>query len=207
MKNAGIDYKRKYEELKARYIQALDVAFRAGYEQGFNESQIQSMAQQAQQMQAQMMGMAQQQAAMGGGMEGQATGSPEEQAQMEAEQQAQMQGQQAAGGDEMDQAISQLEQLVNKSEPSIDDLKKSIELIKSEHMHKKLTKKTKSVDITPKPFSMSYKSNLTENSKASVALQQKIVDDILRKWEHEESSSSRDITQILGTEALTKKEK
>ena len=201
MKEAGIDYKRKYEELKARYIQALDVAFRAGYEQGFNESQVQSMAQQAQ-MQAQMMGMAQQQA-MGGEQPGAPSSSPEEQAQMGAAQE----GEGQPGGDEMDQAISQLEQLVNKSEPSIEDLKKSIEMIKSEHMHKKLTKKTRSIDVTPRPFSASYKNNLSENSKASVALQQKIVDDILRKWEQEEAGSSRDITQILGTEALTKKEK
>lgn len=196
-KDAGVDYKKKYEELKARYIQALDVAFRSGYEQGFNESQVQSMAQQAQQ-QFQMMGMAQQQAMQGARQPGAEPQMGEEQGQPGAERQM--------GGDEMDQAIAQLEQLVSKSEPSVDDLKKSIEMIKSEHMHKKMMKKTKSIDITPKPFSQSYKTNLPENSKAAVAMQAKIVDDILRKWEQEQSQSSKDITQILGTEALTKKE-
>jgi hypothetical protein len=185
-KTPGIDYKKKYEELKARYIQALDVAFRAGYEQGFNESQVQSMAQQAQ--------MAQQQAQMAG----QAMPQPTE---MEQPQD------QGLAEDELDQAIAQLEQLVNKSEPSVDDLKKSIEMIKNERMHKKLSSKTKSIDITPKQYSQSYKLNLSENSKASVSMQQKVVDDILRKWESESANSSRDITQILSTEALTKKEK
>lgn len=201
MANDGVDYKRKYEDLKARYIQSLDVAFRTGYEQGFNESQNQAMAQQAQQaaQQAQMMGAGMQQPP---GAETVNVPSGQDQASapdMEAQDQPTTQ-------DELDQAIAQLEQLVNKSEPSIDDLKKSLELIRSEHLHKKMMKKTKSIDITPRPFSQSYKSNLSENSKAAVSLQQKIVDDILRKWESEQDQSSRDITQILGTEALTKKE-
>lgn len=159
MADNGIDYKKKYEDLKARYIQSLDVAFRTGYEQGFSESQNQAISEQ-----------------------------------------------QLETADELDQAISTLEQLVSKSEPSIEDLKKSIEMIKTEHLHKKITKKTKSIDITPKQYSQSYRVNLPENSKAEVAMQQRIVDDILRKWEKEQGQSSRDITQVLGTEALTKKE-
>lgn len=200
MANDGIDYKKKYEDLRSRYIQSLDVAFRTGYEQGFNESQNQAMAQQAAQ-QSQMMGAMQSQAGMPQQDQG---GAPQDQAGTVEVPSGQEQS--AQGQDELDEAISTLEQLVNKSEPSIGDLKKSIEMIKSEHLHKKLMKKTKSIDITPKQYSTSYKVNLPENSKAAVAMQQKIVDDILRKWEQEQGQSSRDITQVLSTEALTKKE-
>lgn len=173
MSNNGIDYKRKYEELKARYIQSLDLAFRSGYEQGFNESKNQQNSQQLEPLPS----------------------TPENMDRpMNPE----------SDSDELDQAIAKLENLVNKSEPSADDLKKSIDLIKNEHMHKKMLKKTKSLNALDK-VSNSYKVNLPENSKAAVAMQQKVVEDILRKWETEESKISKDITQFLGTEALTKK--
>jgi hypothetical protein len=194
MADNGVDYKKKYEDLKARYIQSLDVAFRTGYEQGFSESQNQAMAQQAQ---MQFQGMA------GSGMQ---PPPGAETVEVPSGQEPSASEQQPETADELDQAISTLEKLVNKSEPSIEDLKKSIEMIKTEHLHKKITKKTKSIDITPKQYSQSYRVNLPENSKAEVAMQQRIVDDILRKWEKEQGQSSRDITQVLGTEALTKKE-
>lgn len=200
--NDGIDYKKKYMDLRARFVESLDVAFRTGYEQGANEAQIQSMAQQAQQMNA-----------MAGTQGGMPSGGPESQggAPSPGMEQPGMPGQPEQpeqSSDEMDQAISQLEELVNKSEDlSMADLKKTIDLMKSEHTHRKMLKATKSIDITPKAFSQSYKSNMNNSSKASVAMQQKIVDDILRKWESEEAGSSRDITHLLGTEALTKKEK
>lgn len=199
MANDGIDYKKKYEDLKSRYIQSLDIAFRTGYEQGFNESQNQNMAQQAQMMQQQAAASAQNAGMPGAGQPGAEgpAGAAGDQIEVPS-------GEQGSG--DMDQAIAELEQLVNKSEPSISDLKKSIELLKSENAQKKNSKKTKSIDITPKQYSQSYKVNLPENSKAAVAMQQKVVDDILRKWEQEQNSSSRDIVQILGTEALTKKE-
>ena len=183
--NSGIDYKRKYQELRARFIQSLDMAHRAGYEQGFNEATNQAMAQQAAQQ-------AQAAAAMAG--QGAPTGAPPPQ-----------QGAPDQGQDEMGMAISELEQLVNKSELSPSDLKKSLSTIKSNLEHKSMLKKTQSIKTIFTP-STAFKVNLPEDSKAAVSMQSKIVDDILRKWEQEEQEASKNITQILGTEALTKKE-
>jgi hypothetical protein len=58
----------------------------------------------------------------------------------------------------------------------------------------------------PRPLSFSYKVNLPEDAKQAVSMQAKIVDDILKKWEQEAQNSAKDITSILSTEALTKKE-
>jgi hypothetical protein len=55
-------------------------------------------------------------------------------------------------------------------------------------------------------LSLSYKVNLPEESKQAVSMQSKIVSDILNKWEQEAQNSARDITSVLGTEALAKKE-
>lgn len=185
--NSGIDYKRKYQELRARFIQSLDMAHRAGYEQGFNEATNQAMAQQAAQQ-------AQAAAAMAG--QGMPAGGPN----------PPQQGASDQSQDEMGMAISELEQLVNKSENlSLDDLKKSVSAIKSSLEHKSMLKKTQSIKTVFSP-SQSFKVNLPEDSKAAVSMQTKIVDDILRKWEQEEQEASKNITQILGTEALTKKE-
>lgn len=192
--NDGVDYKKKYMDLRARFVEALDVAFRTGYEQGSNEQQIQNMAQQAQ-MQAQQAAMMNQ----GAGMNQPPNGAPDQQQPVPE-----------AGGDEMDSAIAQLEGLVNKSEPSVEDMKKSLEAIKNSRMHQKLQKATKEAGKKmaqpPKPLSLSYKVNLPEESKQAVSMQSKIVDDILNKWEQEAQNSARDITSVLGTEALTKKE-
>jgi hypothetical protein len=193
--NDGVDYKKKYMDLRARFIEALDMAFRTGYEQGANEQQIQDMAQQAQ-MQTQQAAMMQGQMAGGPGMD-QSAGAEDTEAP-------------EAAGSEMDAAIAELESLVNKSEPSLEDLKKSVEALKNSRMHQKLQRATKEakkkLHQPPKPLSLSYKVNLPEESKQAVSMQSKIVSDILNKWEQEAQNSARDITTILGTEALTKKE-
>lgn len=191
MRNYGIDYKKKYEDLKARFIESLDMAFRTGYEQGYSESQVQAQAEQAQMMQQQIM-----QQQVPPGMDAQA-----------------VPGQQApqSQGSEMDGLIGELEGLVNKSEVTSDDLKKSIQNIKDVAMFASLSKKTKEIAMNKSlnkfsNFSNSYKINLSENSKQAITDQAKIVDNVLNKWEQEAQNSTRDIATILGTEALTKGE-
>jgi hypothetical protein len=200
--NDGVDYKKKYMDLRARFVEALDIAFRTGYEQGSNETQVQNMAQQAQ-MQAQQAAMMQSQMAAGPAM----NQPPGAEMPPGIDQQAPVP---EAGGDEMDAAIAELESLVNKSEPSIEDMKKSLEVIKNNRMFQKLQKATKEagkkMGQPPRPLSLSYKVNLPEDAKQAVSMQSKIVDDILKKWEQEAQNSARDITSILGTEAITKKE-
>lgn len=182
--NNGVDYKKKYQNLRARYIEAIDVAYRSGFEAGMSKAQQDSIAQQMQ-MQAQQMQQ------MQGGMPPQGAGQERPPQQMQ-------------GPDEVSQAVAELESLVNKSEPSIDDLKKTINTLKDNLMHKSLSEKTKEIGL-PKVYSNSYKVNLPENSKQEVAVQAKIVDDILNKWSQESSEASRDIATALGTESLTKK--
>jgi len=200
----GIDYKKKYMDLRARFVEALDIAFRTGYEQGYNESQIQNMAQQAQ-MQAQQTAMMQGQMGAADYSMQQPSGG-----EIPAPEASGQNVNPEAGGDEIDAAIAELEQLVNKSEPSIDDMKKSLEVIKNNRMFQKLQKATKEASKKmgqpPRPLSLSYKVNLPEDAKQAVSMQAKIVDDILKKWEQEAQNSAKDITAILGTEALTKKE-
>lgn len=195
--NTGVDYQKKYMDLRARFIESLDIAFRSGYEQGYNESQVQAQAEQAQMMAQQM--QAQQAQMQGGqippGMEGQAA----------------MPGQQQQGS-EMDSAIAELESLINKSEITKDDLKKSIEALKTQTMLNKISKmtlglkKAETKKLLPPAYSKSFSINLSENSKQAVTGQQKIVDDLLSKWSDEQSKSTRDISQVLNTEILTKKE-
>lgn len=188
---SAIDYKKKYKDLRARYMHSLDLAFRTGYEQGYREAQIESASQQSQMMQQQM---GQQQAMM------------EQQGAEQGQEQLQAPQEQMGQTSELDQAISQLEELVNKSEITPQDLKKTLDLIKSESQHKKMLQKTKSIDITPRQLSQSYKVNLSDSSKTALSMQEKILADIMNKWEQETLNSSKDITTVLGTEALTKKE-
>ena len=181
--NNGVDYKKKYQNLRARYIEAIDVAYRSGFEAGMTKAQQDSIAQQ---MQMQMQNQ-------------QVPGGPTPSAPSQDPNQAMSQG-----PDEVSQAVAELESLVNKSEPSLDDLKKSINSIKDNLMHKSLLNKTKQIGL-PKVYSNSYKVNLPESGKQEVAVQEKIVDDILNKWSQEASEATRDITTVLGTESLTKK--
>lgn len=179
--NNGVDYKKKYQNLRARYIEAIDVAYRSGFEAGMTKAQQESMMQQMQMQAAQQ--------AQGG---------------MPAQGPAAAQPPQIQGPDEVSQAVAELESLVNKSEPSVDDLKKTINSLKDNLMHKSLSEKTKEIGL-PKVYSNSYKVNLPESGKQEVAIQTKIVDDILNKWSQEATEVSRDIATVLGTESLTKK--
>jgi hypothetical protein len=187
--NSGIDYKKKYMDLRARFVEALDVAFRTGYEQGSVEAQQQAMAQQQQ--------IAQQQAMSG-----------QQQPQEDAQDQQRVQ----AMPNEVNQAVAELDGLVNKSELTVDDLKKSIQNIKNELMFKSLSNVTKSlnqqkVQILPPPgHSIGYR-NLPESHKQAVSMQGKLVDDIFKKWEQESQESTRDLANVLGVEnILAKKE-
>lgn len=191
--NNGIDYKKKYMDLRARFVESLDVAYRNGYEQGYNDKEKES-AQQQQQMAMQQMGAMPQ---MGG--------SPDQGQEQPAEDQAQQQG--AAGGSELDQAIAELEGLVSKAEgPSVEPLKKSMDKLKHIRMHAQLNANIKKAGRANAPFSRSFVANLSHDDKASVVKQEQILSDIMNKWEQEVHDSSAKIAQIANTEALTKKE-
>lgn len=202
-----IDWKNKYLELRRRFASSLDLAFRQGYEKGATDTQVSDMQQQMAQN-AQMMQGAQAQAAQASPQEAGASEQPGQQ--NEDQQEAEMQPQES-NDQELDQHIAELESLVSKSEDlrKFEELKKSIEKIKNFRTNVQVAKSLKSfgkVSLLPKKIPARAGANLGSQGKNSVALQEKIVNDILTKWESEASGASSEIMRALGTEALTKKE-
>src|SRR5579863_10316387 len=124
--SADVNYKNKYMELRSKYMNDLDMAFRLGFEQGGQQAQQDQMAQQEQQAQ-------EIQTAAAGAQPGQPgeTPSPEQPGQSET-------GSEHPEGSELDQHIAKLESMIAKPEgASAQELGKSIEDLK------KLTKSWK----------------------------------------------------------------
>jgi hypothetical protein len=219
-----INWKQKYRELKAKYMESVDAAFRVGFEQG----QQQASQQQAQQQQQ----MAQQQAMGGqpgaGGAPGQEAQGPE--AGDFADQQdpgpsvppaggqgiQPMQDSEHPDGSELDQHIAKLESMLQKGEDvtvlikAINDIKV---LQKSQKEQLELRKSARAIPEIAKAlhkpaFKLGVQAshNLKTAQKSAVTMQHKIVTDIMSKWEVEERNASKDILSQLNIEGLTKKE-
>lgn len=194
---AQINYKNKYLELRSKYIGDIDMAFRLGYEQGVQGAQ-QQQAQMEQEQQAQAQGM------NGGappfGSEGgESVGQPE----------SQLDGQPS----ELDQHIGKLESMLGGNPDQ--EIKKSLHALvtlrKSEKQALELRKSAAAipgiVKALHKPaFKMSVQAshNLNDNAKKTATLQHKIVNDIFKSWQEQESKTSKDIVSILEAEALLK---
>jgi hypothetical protein len=122
-----VDWKQKYEGLRSKYINAMDVAFRLGVEEGSRAAEMQALQQQVMQMQEQA-AMQAQAGMMGGEVppeemppeEGGEEMPPEE---MMAEEAPPEEG----GGDELGASIDELESYVKseKKESKLKDLLKS----------------------------------------------------------------------------------
>lgn len=216
-----INYKKKYLELRAKYIADLDMAFRLGMEQG----QQQAQQQQALEAQAQAQEMEQQQklaeaGGMGGqpGQPGQEAGQPP-QAGQEAPSAEQPSEVESPNGSELDQHISKLETMLGstteKSPEQNADIKKSLDTIKSLRKAEKFAVEMKKSDMAIKGIAKalhkpSFKigvqaqHNLTDNAKKAVTLQHKIVNDIMKAWKEEETKAGHDIKNILNVESLIK---
>lgn len=213
-------YKAKYFQLKMQYMNAVDTAFRLGFEQGKQQAELDQVAQQ--QQQAQEMAMQAQNQAMGGGPPGAEGADP-------AAAQANGQETQVAGseemepssehpdGSELDQHIAKLESLLGKSEVSPEDLHKAVHelksLRKSQVLAIELKKSSEAIKgiatALHKPgFKLSVQAshNMNDNAKRAVTLQHRIVDDIMNKWEEEETKAVKGIHEIIQIEGLTKKE-
>ena len=224
-----VNYKDKYLQLKQRFQESVDVAFRLGFEQGTMAAQQQQMQQQQQQMadqQAQEAQMAAQ--GMGGesgqdpGQSGQESGQPGAQIQDDSRGVGQQamgadgnSPQPGMGGSELDQHIGQLEGLMAKSEYGTEQwetLKKSLEGLKSIKVTLDLKKNEqliKSIGANlkkPLVFSGRAKHNLSAPAKAAVNMQYKIVNELMDTWEAEEKGLPTEIQKILQGEGLSKKE-
>ena len=196
------DYKAKYLDLKAKYQETVDLAWRLGFEQGLKEAQLD----QAQQATAQSEAMAANQPGQPG----------EESAQPGEESEAESPVSQNPNGDELDQHIAKLEGMLGKSEISsmdMQDLKKTLSDIRSLQVQISLTKSMNSIKTTKLAksqaisFSPKVEANLPAPAKKALSLQEKIVGDIFSKWEKDEKKASNDIMSILSSSNTLKDDK
>lgn len=178
------DYKIKYNNLKAKMLQSIDVSYRIGYEQGYKEAtqeaqlaQMQQQMQQAQMMQqaAAQQGMPQEEGQMAPDQEQEGAMSGMEGEQPEAEMGAEA-GEEPSG--ELDQYISQLEDMVSKGEkPSVLDLRKKVTELSN--LRKVQKEKMKS------------------NKQQIVSAQKSIVDGLIKKWTNKTEETSEDIEKLI----------
>lgn len=217
-----INYKQKYQELKMKYMESVDAAFRIGFEQGAQQEQQNQMAQQ-QQQQAEMA------AAQAAGMGGQ----PGQPGQPDAGQDGQeIPGQNGApgeesGGTELDQHIAQLESMLGQSsqpDASGEDIKKSLgelgkviedmkKLKGKIHLESELKKSARAIPEIAKALhkpkfkiGVQASHNMNSNARSAVTLQEKIVNDVMKSWAEEEVNASKEIQKVLTLEGLSKKE-
>lgn len=199
-----IDYKSKYMNLKAKFMNTTDLAWRLGYEQGLKDAQLDQLQQQQMQNDA----MAQSQAGASQlGQESADPTKPEEQPTPIS---------QNPNGDELDQHINKLESMLGKSEISsleIQDLKKTLSDIRSLQVQINLTKSLEGIKNTKlaksqAPFKLTPKleANLTPPAQKALTLQHKIVGDIFKKWSNDESKTSNEISSILDLEGIIKRD-
>jgi hypothetical protein len=178
MNSNKVDYKRKYLDLRSKFVSSLDVAYRLGYDQATKDATVQQAQMQMQQAQMQMQQAAQQQ-----GMMSQLAGGAGQEGGQPMPEEAQGQEGQQPSGDEIDDYIAQIEELVNKTENVPEDLKKAIEGIK--------------VVKTKPNFSLSYKHNLPEHQKKVLTKQEEIVESLMKKWDEEAKSTANDIIRTV----------
>jgi hypothetical protein len=196
MKNQN--YKIKYQDLKLRFHDAIDTAFRLGFEQG---------AQQAQMQQAQQAEQAAQQAAMQPGQDPNA----------QPGQEGQMPGQEQSDGSELDQHIGQLEGMLSQSKsgsPEQAAFQKSLDGIKSFQKSLKdasdLRKSEKAIISIGKamkaPFTLGKAAtkNMSEPAKKALSMQEQIVDELMKSMADEEAKAAETITKTLNFEQLLK---
>lgn len=211
-----INYKQKYQELKAKFMESVDAAFRLGFEQGAVQAQQDMMMmqqQQAMEMQAQAQSDAPGQEGYGN------QGSPAGAEQMQnpnGEEVGQPDSQNPAGS-ELDQHIQKLESMLGKSELSPAELMETVQNLRKSQAKlveaQELKKSAKAIPAIAKAlhkpaFKIGQQAshNMNSNAKAAITMQHKIVSDIMKSWEAEENKASKDIKAVLNLEGLNKKE-
>ncbi|HEY5236381.1 MAG TPA: hypothetical protein VIJ14_09405 [Rhabdochlamydiaceae bacterium] len=200
MKNQ--DYKLKYQDLKLKFMDAVDVSFRLGVEQGLQQAQVQA----SQQAEA----AAQQAAAMG-----QQPGQPGQEDEQSGD--SGQFGQPQSDGSEMDQHISTLEGMLGSAkagspeqaqmQKSLDGLKSFRKSLKDASDLKKSEQAIKAIGKAMKtPFTLSKNAtkNMSEPAKKALNSQEQIVQDLMKSFEEEEKKASEQITKTLNFENLIK---
>ena len=191
MKNQN--YRLKYEDLKLKFHDAVDVAFRLGFEQGAQQAQMQQSQQQAQEAQMQQQQMEQmQQRGQPGQQDLNNPGAPN------------------SSDSEMDQHISTLESMVNKQDsntPEHADMMKALNEMKTLVEMKKSEKTINAIAKAMKPkftIGKGANKNLSEHGKKALNDQEKIVEDLMKSFADEEKKASEAIVKTLNFENLLK---
>lgn len=210
--SAEINYKNKYEDLKNKFMNSVDVAYRLGFADGSKQAQQDAQQQQTVDAQSQQQGQPGQSSQGGDPGESQNGDS-----QMENSDDAKAMGQENPQGSELDQHIAKLEGMLGKSETSPEELQKTMNTIKAlrKTANDALTLKKSHETISGiaqalhKPvFKMGQQAmhNLDSNAKTAVNMQERIVSDLMKKWNDEETKASKNITAVLGLEGHLSKE-
>jgi hypothetical protein len=222
------NWKLKYQELKSKYMNSVDVAFRLGVEEGMKQSSLDNANQQLQQAQIDKQNMP-----SGSGEDGKpnnngAVGTPDQgvgadksgapSIQPETPEAVPMQESEHPEGTELDQHIAKLEGMIAKSEElNVNDLKKTIDDLKSlQKYHKEQTELKKSAAAITKiaaslhkpqfKFGVQAQHNLNSTAKSAASMHHKIVNDIMQKWESEENKAGKDIMSALKVDGIIKDE-
>jgi len=170
MSNKKTDWKSKYYELRSRHINAIDVSFRLGFQEGVKASELQNMQMQMQQaQQAAAAGMS------GGGEMPPETmgGAPETGGEMPPE---------AMGGEMPPEAMGGApegegdEEEMAEEEPEGDELDSSISELES------LVTKKEKIDFS-KMLKSLHKSGANKKNNSELSEKHKVVDDIIKKWD------------------------
>lgn len=204
---SDINWKSKYEALKAKYLTDLDMAFRLGHEQGQQEASMDAMAQQQQQQADQM--------ATQTGMQGDGQNGEGQSGEQVDQDQPQDNVSAHPGGSELDQHISELESMLGKGEVSSTDLMKSVkqlrEFQKQAKLQNDLKKSSEAISGIAKALhkpafkiSQQAKHNLSSAAEKAVNMQQQIVEDVMKSWKQEEEKASKDILSQLKVEGVLK---
>lgn len=206
MESYNADYKQKYLGLKMKFMESVDTAFRLGFEQGSTYAQQNMMAQQNAMQQEGL----NEEVGRGFGAEGSPAGE---------EQMKNPNGEDSSiginpMGSELDQHISTLEDLISKSESNeygsplnkaLGDLKAfaaqqkfALEMKKSEMAVKTITKNLSKPQVLGKQF----QANTNKQTKESLNMHEKIVSNIMKAWDEQESKTSKSIDGILLSEKI-----
>lgn len=233
-----INWRQKYQELKSKYMNAVDMAFRLGVEEGMKQGQLDNANQQLAQAQSQMQAQGTPAADPAGGKPNNngMPGTPDQGGAPDKSGAPSVQPTPAEGaapaapmkesehpeGSELDQHIAKLESMISKTEDllgqenlDVTALNKTISDIKSlQKSYKEQLELKKSAEAISniakamhKPqfkFGVQAEHNLSSSAKASVNMQQEIVQDVFRKWEEEEKKAGKDILSTLKIENIIK---
>lgn len=221
-----VNWKAKYMELKSKFMESVDVAFRLGFEQGAQQAKQDNVMQQQQQQQDLAMAEAQGMntgpggpSGFGGDEQSANPGSEGPGATMPAGPGKGIEQPDSAnpGGSELDQHIEKLESMLGQPGSNNEMIKSLVGDLKN--LQKSISFKNemrKSAQAIPEIAKALHKPkfkigvqashNMNQNAKNAVTMQHKIVEDIMEKWESEEKDAHKDILAQLDVEGLTKNE-